>query len=352
MNKTANTLSSLACRLLRLSRGAPVGMSGPLVSVIIPVWNAAAFIGQTVKSVLAQTFRDYELFIVNDGSPDTAELEAALLPYRDSLKYLPERHRGAAAARNAALRVATGTYVAFLDADDLWLPNYLEEQIAFLSARPDVDLVYADAKLTGDSPLAGRTFMETAPSRGPVTLKSLLSLRCHVIASGVVVRRSAVMDVGMFDESISRGHDFDLWVRLARRGARMAYQRRVLLQRHIHDSNLSGDAVSECERALAALRRIDASMTLAADERAALNVSMAWLSARRERELGKRCLRTADFAGAIDAIERAYRAEPSFKLRVISLGLRLAPSWLYRLDRARQLRAVRPTHRFGRTAAV
>src|SRR5205809_2555913 len=149
-------------------------MSNPLVTVIIPVWNSAAFIEETVKSVLGQTFRDYELIIVNDGSPDTVELEAVLLPYRSSLKYLRERHKGAAAARNAALRVARGTYIAFLDADDSWLATYLDQQIAFLKAHPDVDLVYADARLTGDSPLAGRTFMETAPSRGPVTLKSLL----------------------------------------------------------------------------------------------------------------------------------------------------------------------------------
>jgi GT2 family glycosyltransferase len=327
-------------------------MSNPLVSVIIPVWNSAEFIGETVKSVLGQTFKDYELIIVNDGSPDTDELEAALIPYRSSLKYLSERHKGAAAARNAALRVASGTYVAFLDADDSWLPTYLDHQVAFLAAHPDIDLVYADAAITGDSPLAGRTFMETAPSRGPVTLKSLLSLRCHVIASGVVVRRSVVADAGMFDETIPRGHDFDLWIRLARRGARLAYQRRVLLIRHIHSSNLSGDSIAECERALAALCRIERSMLLAPDERAAVTASVTWLRSRRERELGKRCLRTCDFAGAIDAIHRAYRAEPSLKLRAISIGLRLVPSWLYRIDRARQMRATRPAERLGRTAPV
>ena len=327
-------------------------MSNPLVTVIIPVWNSAAFIEETVKSVLGQTFRAYELIIVNDGSPDTVELEAALLPYRHSLKYLRERHKGAAAARNVALHVATGTYVAFLDADDSWLPTYLDLQIAFLTAHPDVDLVYADAAITGNSPLAGRTFMETAPSRGPVTLKSLLSLRCHVLASGVVVRRSVVVEAGMFDETIPRGHDFDLWIRLARRGARLAYQRRVLLKRRIHSSNLSGDGIAECERALDALHRIERSLPLAPDEQAALTASVAWLSARRECELGKRCMRIGDFAGAIDAIYRAYRAEPSLKLGAIALGLRLVPSLLYRIDRARQIRATRPAQRLGRTAPV
>ena len=241
-------------------------MSNPLVTVIIPVWNSAAFIEETVKSVLGQTFRAYELIIVNDGSPDTVELEAALLPYRHSLKYLRERHKGAAAARNAALHVATGTYVAFLDADDSWLPTYLDHQIAFLTAHPDVDLVYADGAITGNLPLAGRSFMETAPSRGPVTLKSLLSLRCNILTSGVVVRRSVVAEAGMFDETIPRGHDFDLWIRLARRGARLAFQRRVLLKRRIHSSNLSGDSIAECERALDALHRIERSLPLRSEE--------------------------------------------------------------------------------------
>jgi glycosyltransferase involved in cell wall biosynthesis len=327
-------------------------MSQPLVSVIVPVWNAAGFIVETVQSVFAQTFTNYELIVVNDGSADTAELEEALLPYQSSLKYFSERHRGAAAARNTALRVARGTYVAFLDADDSWLPHYLDRQIAFLKAHPDVDLVYADAKLMGDSPLAGRTFMQTAPSRGAVTLKSLLSLRSHVIASGVVARRSVVVETGMFDETIARGHDFDLWIRLASRGARLAYQRQVLLLRRIHAKNLSGDGVAECERALATLRRVERTIALSPDEQKALAGSVAWLSARRECELGKQCLRTGDFAGAIGAISRAYRSDPCFKLCAIAVGLRFAPSWLYRIDRARQMRASRPVKRLRRTAAV
>jgi hypothetical protein len=143
-----------------------------------------------------------------------------------------------------------------------------------------------------------------------------------------------------------------LWIRLARRGARLAYQRQVLLLRHIHSSNLSGDSIAECERALAALHRIERSMALAPDERAALTASVGWLSARRERELSKRCLRTGDFAGAIEAIHRAHRTEPSLKLRAIAIGLRLAPTWLYRIDRARQMRATRPAQRLGRTAPV
>ena len=311
-------------------------MSEPLISVIIPAYKAARYIQKTLEAVRGQTFSDYELILVNDGSPDTAEFERAILPYRQFLKYVVQPNRGAAAARNTALRMARGRYVAFLDADDIWLPAYLEHQYAFLTAHPEADLVYADARLVGDSPLAGRTFMQTAPSRGRVTVKNLLSLRCHVIASGVVARLSSVLEVGMFDETIARGHDFDLWVRLARHGARLTYQRKVLLTRQIHLDSLSGDSASESQRALDGLRRIQRSMTLSRDEQAALDRSVAWLSARLELERGKQHFASGDIPVTIAAVARANRLYPRLKLRIILLALRIAPLWLQRLHRARR----------------
>jgi GT2 family glycosyltransferase len=312
--------------------------SAPLVSVIVPAYKAATYIAETVRAVFEQSFKDFELIVINDGSPDTAELEEALAPFSESIVYRREPHRGAAGARNVALRVARGTYVAFMDADDKWLPTYLEQQVAFLNAHRGVDLVYCDARLTGNSPLAGRTFMETAPSRGPVTVESLLSLRCNVIASGVVVRRSVVLAAGMFDESIARGHDFDLWVRLARAGVRLAYHSKILLIRCIHADSLSGDSLDECERALAGLRRIERTMRLSDAEYAALQRSMAWLHTRRELERGKQYLRNRDFTAARNAVAWANRIRPRLKLRAILMALRIAPSWVHRLDRARQRR--------------
>src|SRR3990172_1926808 len=98
--------------------------TAPLVSIIIPAWNVSAFIGETVESVLAQTFTDWELIIVNDGSTDSDRLEEVLAPNRNRLTYLVKPNGGAAAARNAGLAVARGEYVAFLDGDDVWLPGY------------------------------------------------------------------------------------------------------------------------------------------------------------------------------------------------------------------------------------
>src|SRR3954470_23864164 len=140
----------------------------PLVSVIIPAYNASTFIGETLDSVFGQTFTDFEVILVNDGSPDTDDLERVLPRFAGTLRYLKQENRGAAAARNAGLRAAKGDLVAFLDADDSVCSTFLEKQRGFLKAR-DADFVFADAILFGDSALAGRTFMKVQPPRGEVT---------------------------------------------------------------------------------------------------------------------------------------------------------------------------------------
>src|SRR5712691_11630296 len=131
----------------------------PTVSVIIPAYNVAPYIGETLDSVFAQTFADYEVIVINDGSPDTEELERELARFIDRIRYIKQENRGASAARDAGLRAARGELVAFLDADDLWLPNYLDEQIKFMRER-DCDLVCADAMMFGETPNAGQTYME------------------------------------------------------------------------------------------------------------------------------------------------------------------------------------------------
>src|SRR5262249_50917765 len=154
--------------------------------------------------------------VVNDGSPDTPDLLAALAPYSARIRYIElATNRGAAVARNTGIRAARGRYVAFLDADDRWLPEFLARQVAHLEGDPTCTLVYADAVVSGESTLAGRRFMEDAPSDGAVTLLSLIEQRCNVILSTVVARRDAVVAAGMFDEGLRRGQDFDLWLRLA-----------------------------------------------------------------------------------------------------------------------------------------
>lgn len=297
----------------------------PSVSVVMPAYLVAGFIGVALDSVLNQTYTDYEIIVVNDGSPDTDELERVLEPYREQILYIKQSNLGCSAARNAALRAARGEWIAFLDADDYWDPEYLADQVSFLSSNPSVDLVYTDGFLVGESPLAGRTFMRATPSRGDVTLQGLLAARCTVLLSGTLARRQAILEVGLFDEELRCSEDYDLWLRLAMNGSRLAYQRKVLLCKRIHPVSLSSDHVKLHEHTLRVLRKTRRNGRLNEEERVALYEQEARLQATAKLERGKQKLSARDFAGATDDIRDANRFYGSWKLRLMLRWLRYLP---------------------------
>jgi glycosyltransferase involved in cell wall biosynthesis len=303
-----------------MTGGRPIG---PEISVVIPAYRASGDIAVALDSVFAQTFSQIEVIVVNDGSPDTAELEQTLAPYQSRIRYLSQRNLGAGAARNTAIRAARGRLIAFLDADDRWAPEFLQRQVAFLDAHPDCDLVYTDAVLSGESPLAGKRFMETAPSVGDVTLISLIEQQCNIILSTVVMRREPLVAAGLFDETLRRGQDFELWMRLALRGAKMCYQQAVLAERRVRSDGLSGDSITEIQRALNVLDRFGRANDLPADARARLRVRTGALLDRLEIEQGKRRILEGDFAAARHHFSAA-RQRP-LKVRAVLLALRIAP---------------------------
>ena len=117
----------------------------PRVSAIIPTYNYARYVAAAIKSVLAQSFKDLEIVVVDDGSTD--ETTETLRPFAERIRYIPQVHRGLAAARNVGIRVARGRYLAFLDSDDFWLPDKVSMQVARLDAEPAVGVVYCEAVL-------------------------------------------------------------------------------------------------------------------------------------------------------------------------------------------------------------
>ena len=233
----------------------PPPAAQPLVSVIIPAYKVAAFIRETLDSVLAQTFSNYEIILINDGSPDTPELEQQLEGYTHLITYLRQPNQGAGAARNAGLRVARGEFVAFLDGDDIWLPQFLESQLSLINNGSACDLVYADAANLHGSTLEKTTNMEINPSSGVVTAESLISAACNVITSSVVARRQLILDTGLFDESFPNSQDFDLWLRLAKRGARINYQKRVLVHRRIYEGSLASNPIKSFQGEISVLEK-------------------------------------------------------------------------------------------------
>lgn len=307
----------------------------PEVSIIVPAFNSSKYIREALDSVFAQTFDRYEVIVINDGSLDTDALEEELKRFPTKLSYIKQENRGAAAARNAGLRAARGELVAFLDADDVYVPDFLEKQIELLN-RSNADLVFSDAMLFGDSPLAGHTFMELQPSRGEVTSESLLSLKVTVLTSTVLARKAPIMEVGLFDESLRRGQDFDLWWRLAKAGVRFAYQREELAHHRIVESGLSGGTISQLQRTLTVLESIKARYSLTPGEKAALEFNMKRTLRELALERGKEKLLGRDFAGARQAFDEARKLRAGWKLLVVCFVLRIAPEMLWKVYHRRE----------------
>ncbi|HEV8148731.1 MAG TPA: glycosyltransferase family A protein, partial [Gemmatimonadales bacterium] len=297
------------------------------VSVIIPAYNVAPYIGEAVASVLAQTYPSFEIILVNDGSSDTPALEAALQPYLHRMNYLSQPNRGTSAARNAAIRASGGSLLAFLDADDVWDPQFLASQVSLLQ-QGEYDLVYANARHFGEGARPGMTSMDAAPSRGVPDLKALLDLSCHVLTSTTVVRKQVVIDAGLFDETIRRGQDFDLWVRLALRGARMGYQRTVLAGYRLRGDSLSGDELQRYDRAVNLYRIVREKLDLPPPLRSLVDSQLRALTAARQLELGKRELAAGNYPRAAELFKSAWKEVRSLRLLAARLGLAVAPSLL------------------------
>jgi hypothetical protein len=173
--------------------------------------------------------------------------------------------------------------------------------------------------------------MELDPPNGTVTPESLLAAEVTVLTSAVLACKKPIFEVGLFDETIKRGHDFELWFRLAKAGFRFAYQRKVLSQYRLVESGLSGDAQSQLYRTLAVLESIKAKAALTPSEEAALNVSMKRTLGVLALENGKEKLRGRDFEGALEFFREAGKYRQNWKLRLVCLGVRIAPETVRRL---------------------
>ena len=303
------------------------------VAVIIPVYRAR-YLGEALESVFFQSLTPDEVIVIDDGSPDQEDIERAVAAFDGRVRLLRQTNHGAGAARNAGIRATSAELIALLDADDRWLPDFLGEQVALMNACRHIQVSYTNAMYIGRTRLAGRTFMSACPSRGEVTLESLLAQECTVLLSATVARRDAMMRTGLFDAALRRGQDFDLWLRMARNGAHFTYTEKILVLRRLHDDNLSGTQVTEIERALNVFVKTLATMDLSVAERAAAEQRIRMLTIALGRERGKERLLDGDFAGARVHLEAVAR-RCGWKVKAALLGLRLAPGLVRRFYLAR-----------------
>lgn len=296
----------------------------PAVTVVIAAYNASRYIAQALDSVLAQTFNDYEVIVVNDGSSDREELEQILRSHPLPIIYLSQENKGVSAARNAAIRIAKGEFYAQLDADDQWTPDYLEVQLQLLSDNPDVALVYPNATIIADASDDEREFMQVSPSEGDVTFESLVRQRCTVMTC-VTARMSAIRHAGMFDESLRSCEDFDLWLRIARNVGRIIYHRRRLAIYRRHQGSLSSDRVWMVRHLLAVFEKCTNSFDLTPAEREMLDKEIVHNRAMLRLFEGKRALSAGGATAALVHFKEANEHLRSSKLVLVIFLLRHLP---------------------------
>ncbi|HOI53885.1 MAG TPA: glycosyltransferase [Phycisphaerae bacterium] len=212
--------------------------ASPAVSVIVPVYNGERFLRQTLDSILAQTFHDYEIVAVDDGSSDGSR--AILESYGDRVRVFTQKNLGAPSARNRAIGEARGQWIAFLDHDDTWEPDKLEFQMS--AARPDDDLIHAEARvIDGSGAIIKDAFSH--PDDPPETQTRLERVIRHnpIYVLTTIVRRDAIEKVGRLDPNDRFGTDeYLLWMRLLASGCKARYLDRIVASYRVHGQNASG----------------------------------------------------------------------------------------------------------------
>jgi glycosyltransferase involved in cell wall biosynthesis len=305
----------------------------PKVSVIIPCYQSAHLIAGCLHSVLAQTYCDFETIVVNDGSPDTPELEKTLQPYMGRIVYIKQENRGPSSARNTAIRNARGKYIACLDSDDIYLPDHLSQQVELLE-RDGLDLTYSDSRIFRNGRPAGRAF-ENEPQHPPVTFEKLLKEECCVMTSATVASRQAMIDAGLFDERYRRCEDFDLWLRMSFNGARMDYYRGVGVEHRLLPGGLSADGYLLKQARIEVYKKV-LTLPLSSAQHQLVRELIDWTEGKSQMDLVKRHVCAGQYEEAREAAEKAFVLLKDRKSRLAAFGLRTIPRVFGSYLRARE----------------
>jgi glycosyltransferase involved in cell wall biosynthesis len=321
-------------RILTPAPEAPVAPgTPPSFSVIIPAYQAAAFIGEAVESALAQTVSPDEVIVCDDGSTD--DLAGVLRPYSARIMLIPKEHGGAASARNVAARSASSEFVAVLDADNLFLPEYLEAVGELAACRPDLDIVTTDAYLELDGQIYGRYYRGKA--RFVVEDQRRGIIHQHFIFGNAAFRREALLAVGGYDETVL-AEDTDLFLRMILGGSRVGLVDEPLCVYRIRAGTLSSSLPRSLRSGVVVLERASTHPSLTSDERRYLRRELA--DKRREATLAEAEEALRGFAP--DARRKALRiafGAPGYGIaaRTRALAAALAPSLARRyLERLEQ----------------
>ncbi|MCI0665818.1 MAG: glycosyltransferase family 2 protein [Acidobacteria bacterium] len=298
----------------------------PTVSVITTVYNVAPYIRETIDSLFAQTYRNFESIIINDGSTDRTE--EVLEPYRDRIIYRKQPNRGVSNARNAGIRLARGQYIAFLDGDDIWLPHYLEKMIALLEKDKEAAGAFPNAIYFGSPAFDGTLYQDRYPASDPVTFERVLQRECYIFIA-VLLRRSALDQAGMFVERMRWAEDLDLWLRILELGHRFTCTSEPLVKYRLRHDSLSSNTGSICGTIAIFERYLQKEGTTIA-QRQKIEKNIAGLKAQMNLTRFKELMQAQDYKEATAQLEQAINYYGSLKLRLIYAAMCLVPALVKR----------------------
>jgi glycosyltransferase involved in cell wall biosynthesis len=210
------------------------------ISVIIPTYNASKYVTKAIDSVLVQDYINLEIIIIDDGSTDNTQ--KVLDNYKDKIRYVYQDNGGAAKARNTGIKLANGDYIAFLDADDLWLPDKLGKQMNFFNHYPQYSMVFTDMSHSVDDEIVYKSYLKERRykyvSNGSI-YENLLR-ECFIFTPTVMIKRKCFEKVGIFKEYLKISEDLDLWLRIADKYL-IGFLDEPLVIRRKHETNLTGN---------------------------------------------------------------------------------------------------------------
>jgi glycosyltransferase involved in cell wall biosynthesis len=295
----------------------------PVVSILTPAFNSAAFIAETIESVLQQTWSDFELLVVDDGSTDgTLDAVRAAARGDSRVKSFSSPHGGAAVARNVALQHAGGRFLALLDSDDVWEPVYLSAQLSLLHQRPEIAIVSANVVSRG-GPLDGTPFWPITSGTHELQTHEPIAHE-NAVSVFAVFRREIVDRIGGFDPAYTGNEDYEFWIRAMNAGFRVLQNRALLGRYRRRPGSVSSDEVGMLNGIIAVLESAGRMRGQLEADRLLINHRLRWFREELVKAEVRASLERRDGVTASQRLRTLSQLRRDWRL---ALGARLAAAW-------------------------
>jgi glycosyltransferase involved in cell wall biosynthesis len=295
----------------------------PGVSILTPAFNSAAFIAETIESVLQQTWADFELLIVDDGSTDgTLDVVRTAARGDARVKSFSSSHGGAAVARNVGLQHASGECLALLDSDDVWEPQYLSSQLSLLRQHPEISIVSANVVSRG-GPFDGTPFWPITSGTHELGTHEPIAHE-NAVSVFAVFRREVVERIGGFDATYTGNEDYEFWLRAMNAGFRVLQNRALLGRYRRRPGSVSSDEIRMLNGIIAVLDWAGRMSGQLEAERPLIDHRLRWFREELVKAEVRTSLEKRDGVTASQRLQTLSRLRNDWRL---ALGARLAAAW-------------------------